>query len=282
MRAAGQWTCERRLCRHCRGIQARFSRWRDGRARYWMDMRKEAVPPLWGHTGPVFSLAGWQGKALSGLEDSSIRVWDAGTGAHEATLAGHDCTVHGLAVHGSRLFSASYDGTGMGSGDVGGSADGGGARAGVGATPSVSCRQRVPPHGPPTFPGPRPGARPPAGPAGSGLRPSLSFPHALPAGRARASASVPLWLPAPLRPETAGGRPAAQRGSRSRPGHGPLDSRATDSADGTRAAGGPAAETLRSRPPGRRAGHRDCACDSGPHAGSLAAVCRRPVDALGR
>jgi WD40 repeat protein len=66
---------------------------------------------LLGHTGSVGSLAGWQDKVLSGSMDKSIRVWDVGTGAHEATLLGHTGGVCGLAVHGDRLFSASRDGT---------------------------------------------------------------------------------------------------------------------------------------------------------------------------
>ncbi len=77
MRAAGPWTCERTLL---------------------------------GHTGWVRSLAGWQGKVLSGSHDS-IRVWDVETGVLDATLIGHEGAVFGLAVHGDRLFSASDDGT---------------------------------------------------------------------------------------------------------------------------------------------------------------------------
>ncbi len=40
-----------------------------------------------------------------------MRVWDLGTGAHDATLTGHVKAVCALAVHGDRLFSASFDGT---------------------------------------------------------------------------------------------------------------------------------------------------------------------------
>jgi WD40 repeat protein len=40
-----------------------------------------------------------------------IRVWDAGTGALDATLAGHSGGVLALVVHGDRLLSASRDGT---------------------------------------------------------------------------------------------------------------------------------------------------------------------------
>jgi hypothetical protein len=62
-----------------------------------------------GHTGPIYKLAGWQGKALSGSEDMSIRAWNGRTGEQEATLTGHDGAVQGLAVHRDRLFSASND-----------------------------------------------------------------------------------------------------------------------------------------------------------------------------
>ncbi len=56
---------------------------------------------LVGHYGRVFSLATWQGKVLSGSADEGVRVWDVGIDAHDATLAGHEDTVCGLAVHGS-------------------------------------------------------------------------------------------------------------------------------------------------------------------------------------
>ncbi len=66
-----------------------------------------------GHADCVSSLVGWNGtgKVVSGSHDKSIRVWDVGTGAHDATLEGHDGAVFALAVHGDRLFSASFDGT---------------------------------------------------------------------------------------------------------------------------------------------------------------------------
>ena len=64
-----------------------------------------------GHRGGINALATWQGKVLSGSDDASVRVWDIGTGAHDATLTGHEKSVRGLAVHGDRLLSASRDGT---------------------------------------------------------------------------------------------------------------------------------------------------------------------------
>jgi WD40 repeat protein len=66
---------------------------------------------LQGDPHGVLSLAVWQGKVLSGTGDHSIRVWDVGTGTHEATLVGHTGRVCGLLVHGDRLLSASQDGT---------------------------------------------------------------------------------------------------------------------------------------------------------------------------
>jgi WD40 repeat protein len=66
---------------------------------------------LLGHRGLVWSLAGWQDKVASGSSDGSIRVWDVGTGAHDATLTGHFRGVTALVVHGDRLLSASWDGT---------------------------------------------------------------------------------------------------------------------------------------------------------------------------
>jgi hypothetical protein len=61
--------------------------------------------------GATWSLAGWRGKVLGGAWDGDILVWDAGTGARDGALAGHTGAVHGLAVRGDRLFSASSDGT---------------------------------------------------------------------------------------------------------------------------------------------------------------------------
>ena len=71
------------------------------------------VMVLQGHSDVVWTLVGWQGKILSGSEDKSIRVWDADTGAHDATLTGHSSGIQRLATHPGRglLFSASLDGT---------------------------------------------------------------------------------------------------------------------------------------------------------------------------
>ena len=54
---------------------------------------------------------GWQDKVVSGSGDGKILVWDVGTGAHDATLAGHSGGVTALVAHGDRLLSASGDGT---------------------------------------------------------------------------------------------------------------------------------------------------------------------------
>ena len=48
---------------------------------------------------------------MSGAGDGTIRVWDAGTGALEATLTDHGNSVTSLVVHEDRLLSASDDGT---------------------------------------------------------------------------------------------------------------------------------------------------------------------------
>ena len=65
---------------------------------------------LIGQTGCIWSLAGREGKVVSG-SDASIWVWDAEAGEHEATLAGHSGAVHALVVLEDRLLSASDDGT---------------------------------------------------------------------------------------------------------------------------------------------------------------------------
>jgi WD40 repeat protein len=86
----------------------------DGSIQVWgtgTDGRLMSERRLLGHTGALWSLAGWQDKVASGSSDGSIRVWDVGTGAHVATLAGHSRGVTALVVHGDRLLSASQDGT---------------------------------------------------------------------------------------------------------------------------------------------------------------------------
>jgi hypothetical protein len=86
----------------------------DGRIEVWA----KAAGALWvwerrlpGHRSGVCSLAGWQDKLASGSDDpaGSIRVWDLGTGALEAKLAGLRGPTWALVVHGDRLFSASFN-----------------------------------------------------------------------------------------------------------------------------------------------------------------------------
>ena len=47
----------------------------------------------------------------SGSADKTIRVWDAGAGTHEQTLAGHEGAVVALVACGQRLISSSEDKT---------------------------------------------------------------------------------------------------------------------------------------------------------------------------
>ncbi len=54
----------------------------------------------------------WGGKMAIGSGDKMIRVWDAGAGTHEQTLAGHEGAVVALAVsREQRLISSSMDKT---------------------------------------------------------------------------------------------------------------------------------------------------------------------------
>ena len=89
---------------------------RDGIVRVWGagddgDGMPHCERALIGHTEEVNSVAVWQDKVVSGSSDDTIRVWDVGTGAHDATLVGHTGGVEALVVHGDRLLSASMDGT---------------------------------------------------------------------------------------------------------------------------------------------------------------------------
>jgi WD40 repeat protein len=71
----------------------------DGSIEVWgtgADGRRMSERRLLGHKSAVWSLAAWQDKVASGSDDGSIRVWDVGTGALDATLAGHSRTVWAL------------------------------------------------------------------------------------------------------------------------------------------------------------------------------------------
>jgi hypothetical protein len=67
---------------------------------------------LQGHGSRVNCVALFSGdKLASGADDHRILVWDAGTGAREATLVGHEWPVAALAACGQRLISSSEDKT---------------------------------------------------------------------------------------------------------------------------------------------------------------------------
>ncbi len=88
---------------------------RDGSVQLWA-MRAGAPwgleRTLPGDAGAALALAGWRDGVASGSHGGGIRVWDAGTGALDAALAGHACAVCALAAHGDRLLlSAARDGT---------------------------------------------------------------------------------------------------------------------------------------------------------------------------
>ena len=53
----------------------------------------------------------YKNKLFSGSNDSTIRVWDADTHAHVATLEGHTSSVWCLTIYKNKLFSGSIDHT---------------------------------------------------------------------------------------------------------------------------------------------------------------------------
>ena len=53
----------------------------------------------------------YKNKLFSGCSDRTIRVWDADTHAHVATLDGHTNWVNCLTIYKNKLFSGSGDGT---------------------------------------------------------------------------------------------------------------------------------------------------------------------------
>ncbi len=57
----------------------------------------------------VGAVAGWIAGQVG--ERVTVRVWNAETGVHQATLVGHDGFFCWLAVHGGRLISGSRDDT---------------------------------------------------------------------------------------------------------------------------------------------------------------------------
>ena len=67
------------------------------------------VATLEGHTDRVFCLTIYKNMLFSGSADGSIRVWDADTHAHVATLEGHTDQVWCLTIYKNKLFSGSAD-----------------------------------------------------------------------------------------------------------------------------------------------------------------------------
>ena len=61
------------------------------------------------HTGCVFSLTIYKNKLFFVSDDSTIRVWDADTHAHVATLQGHTHFVTCLTIYKDKLFSGSLN-----------------------------------------------------------------------------------------------------------------------------------------------------------------------------
>jgi WD40 repeat protein len=94
-------------------------------AAWWWDLRDRAqIMRLDGHEDWIWSVAvSPDGRLIASgsgpiqregeTPDTSIRIWDATTGAPVEVLDGHSDTVHGLAFNsdGSRLASAGWDGT---------------------------------------------------------------------------------------------------------------------------------------------------------------------------
>ena len=62
-------------------------------------------------TNWIMCLTIYKNKLFSGSRDHTIRVWDADTHAHVATLQGHTSDVMCLTIYKNKLFSGSNDST---------------------------------------------------------------------------------------------------------------------------------------------------------------------------
>jgi WD40 repeat protein len=71
---------------------------------------EECIMSLKGHTRFVSALHTHQGRVCSGSGDTSIRIWDFGSGECEKTLSGCDGKVGALCSYGNVLVSGSKDG----------------------------------------------------------------------------------------------------------------------------------------------------------------------------
>ena len=74
-------------------------------------VRTACLQTLEGHSGGANAVALHGRHAVSGSNDSTLKVWDLESGACLRTLAGHSAVVTAVALHGRRAVSASWDGT---------------------------------------------------------------------------------------------------------------------------------------------------------------------------
>ena len=88
-----------------------FSGSSDGSIRVWDADTHAHVATLQGHTDSVFCLTIYINKLFSGSHDRTIRVWDADTHTHVATLQVHTDEVYCLTIYKNKLFSGGLNHT---------------------------------------------------------------------------------------------------------------------------------------------------------------------------
>ncbi|KAH8687654.1 WD40-repeat-containing domain protein [Tricladium varicosporioides] len=85
----------------------------DGECGLWKFDDLDNKIPLHGHTATIRSLIVVSSNSIvSASRDTTLRIWNAGSGECEAVLEGHTKTVIQLAHSGDIIVSASYDGDG--------------------------------------------------------------------------------------------------------------------------------------------------------------------------